>query len=65
MYFEEDNELVIADYKTDNVSDITELVERYRVQLDYYGRALEQITGKKVKEKIIYSIKFDDEISFH
>lgn len=65
VYFEEDNELVIADYKTDNVSDITELVERYRVQLDYYGRALEQITGKKVKEKIIYSIKFDDEISFH
>jgi ATP-dependent helicase/nuclease subunit A len=25
------------------------------VQLDYYGRALTQLTGKKVKEKWIYS----------
>ena len=31
------------------------LKERYQVQLDYYGRALTQLTGKKVKEKWIYS----------
>ena len=54
-YIEEDD-LVIIDYKTDRVTSSKELVERYRTQLDYYQKALEQITGKKVKEKIIYSL---------
>lgn len=31
------------------------LVERYKTQLDYYARAIESVTGKKVREKIIYS----------
>lgn len=31
------------------------LVERYKTQLDYYARAIESVTGKKVNEKIIYS----------
>ena len=45
VYFEEDGELVVADYKTDAVTQAEELVNRYRVQLDYYARALEQLTG--------------------
>jgi ATP-dependent helicase/nuclease subunit A len=32
------------------------LARRYRVQLDYYERALTQLTGKKVKERVIYSL---------
>ena len=32
------------------------LAERYRVQLDYYERALTQLTGKRVKERMIYSL---------
>ena len=59
LYFEEDGELVIVDYKTDRVkrgkAGAEELVSRYAVQLDYYAKALSQITGKTVKEKIIYS----------
>ncbi len=62
VYFEEDGELVVADYKTDAVSQPQELVNRYRAQLDYYARALEQLTRKKVKEKIIYSFALQREI---
>lgn len=59
-FFYEDDEVVIVDYKTDNVTRIEELVGRYKAQLDCYGAAIEKVTGKKVKEKIIYSTKFSD-----
>lgn len=55
VYFEEDGELVLLDYKTDAVSNPVELIVRYRAQLDYYSRALHELTGKNVKEVLIYS----------
>lgn len=63
-YFEEDGELVLVDYKTDYVERGQErsLAERYQVQLGYYARALEQLTGKRVREKIIYSFSLGEEI---
>ena len=39
-----------------------ELKEKYHAQLDYYAQALEQLTGKNVKEKIIYSFTLGEEI---
>ncbi|MBQ8804627.1 MAG: helicase-exonuclease AddAB subunit AddA [Tyzzerella sp.] len=62
VYFEEDGELVILDYKTDKVFRAEELVEKYHAQLDYYAEALERLTGKRVKEKIIYSFTLQKEI---
>ena len=62
VFFYEDGELVIADYKTDRVEQAVELEKRYRTQLDYYQRALEQITGAHVKERIIYSFALAQEI---
>lgn len=62
VYFEEDEELVVLDYKTDRVWKTEELLERYKLQLDYYAKVLEQVTGKKVKEKIIYSFTLQKEI---
>ena len=59
---EEEGELVLVDYKTDKVSSVRILLERYKEQLDYYGRALEQMTGKKVKAKILYSLTMQREI---
>lgn len=61
-YFEEEDYLVLMDYKTDSVVDGGELISRYKVQLDIYAEALERITGKKVKEKIIYSFALGAEI---
>lgn len=62
VFFYEDGELVIADYKTDRVEQAIEPEKRYRTQLDYYQRALEQITGAHVKERIIYSFALAQEI---
>ena len=52
----------MVDYKTDQVRSPQILAERYKEQLDYYGRALEQMTGKRVKEKIIFSLSMGREI---
>lgn len=54
-FFYEEDEIVIVDYKTDRIFRGEELAERYRAQLVYYGKALEMMTGKKVKERLIYS----------
>lgn len=62
VYFEENDEIVLADYKTDRVFQSDELIERYHTQLEYYAQALERVTGKKVKEKIIYSFAMKKEI---
>lgn len=55
-YFEENGEILLVDYKTDYVNDnnISAIKEKYRVQLEYYTRALERMTEKKVRGKYIY-----------
>ena len=63
--FEEDDEIVIVDYKTDHVEEenaVELLTMRYAEQLRLYARAVEQITGKRVKECIIYSVSVNREI---
>ncbi len=62
VYFKEGDELVLVDYKTDTVNTASQLVDRYKAQLNYYKKALEQITGKKVKENRIYSFYLGKEI---
>ena len=62
-FFLEDDEIVLVDYKTDHVRDADTLVGRYKKQLDLYARALESITGKTVKEKLIYSVILGKTIS--
>ena len=49
LFFEEDGQLVLVDYKTDVVPTPEALVDRYKTQVDYYQEALEKLTGKKVK----------------
>ena len=63
-YFMEGDEIVLVDYKTDRVKRGQEqkLIDLYHVQLEDYARALERMTGKRVKEKIIYSFTLQKEI---
>ena len=63
VFFEEEDHIVLADYKTDRVKKPEELTERYKVQLDYYEEALERLTGKRVCEKLIYSFALSAEIA--
>lgn len=59
VYFEEEDGLVLLDYKTDRVAQAEELRSRYHIQMELYARALKQITGKQVKEKLIYSFALE------
>lgn len=61
-YFEEDGAYVLIDYKTDHVKHAQELISRYEKQLQIYAEALEQMTGKRVKERKIYSFCLGEEI---
>lgn len=60
-YFEEDDKLVLLDYKTDFVEDINRFKEKYNLQIYYYKRALEKMTGKSIKNTYLYSF-FKDEV---
>jgi len=55
-YFEEAGKLVLVDYKTDYVpeGEQEQLKEKYRTQIDYYTRALKQITGRELAGRYIY-----------
>ena len=59
---EEDGEIVLVDYKTDRVKTPESLAERYKTQMDYYTEALEKLTGKRVKERILYSFSLGCEV---
>lgn len=61
-WFIEDNEVIVVDYKTDSVEHIEDLDARYRSQLVYYGEAIKKITGREIKELVIYSVKFGKEL---
>lgn len=64
VFFVEEDGIVLMDYKTDVVrsKNEQELIDKYRVQLEYYQKAIEQLMGKSVKEKIIYSFYLGKEI---
>ena len=51
-----DNKLTIIDYKTDyvNETNLQSKIELYKGQLKVYERAMTEITGMPVAEKIIY-----------
>ena len=54
LLFEEEDGLVVVDYKTDAVSasEAPEAVARYRLQGGAYAYAVECVTGKRVKEVV-------------
>jgi ATP-dependent helicase/nuclease subunit A len=60
-FFEEEGEIVLVDFKTDTVTDknIKEKAKHYTPQLEAYSDALKRITGKHVKERIIYFFAID------
>ena len=63
-FFEEEDGIVLLDYKTDYVEEENEeeIIDRYRSQLKYYKDALEKITEKKVEESYLYLFGIDKEV---
>ena len=58
----EEEGIILVDYKTDRVKDGEELRKRYQKQIDLYSEALEQILGKKVKRRVLYSFSLGEEV---
>lgn len=59
-YLENDDNVILFDYKTDQVRGdnqtkaIEKIVQRYRGQVNLYGQALKQMTNKPVAHKYLY-----------
>jgi ATP-dependent helicase/nuclease subunit A len=64
-FFEEDDALIVVDFKTDHVARDTleEKTNHYAPQLATYSDALERITGKHVKDSIIYFFALDEAVT--
>lgn len=62
--FEEDEKIVLLDYKTDYVEygKESEILDKYRIQIKYYKDAVEKITGKEVKESYLYLFGLNKEV---
>ena len=56
LYFEENDGLILVDYKSDRITEynLEKRVEHYQNQVYWYRRALEQIHGKPVREMYLY-----------
>ena len=76
LFFEEDDHIILVDYKTDkvdgNMNTKENIAERYRIQLDFYKMAIDrsysmysdQISAKKrVTEMYLYLLNTDDYVS--
>ena len=62
-YINQQNEVILVDYKTDYVEGSgEELIDKYKVQLEIYKKALEESLKEKVKHVYIYSIYLNKEI---
>lgn len=65
VFFEEEDALVLLDYKTDRVSygEENKLVKRYKAQMECYKMAMEKAYNKPVKEIILYSFALDKPVN--
>lgn len=55
VFFIEEGEIVLLDYKTDVIDSLEALWNRYNVQIQYYEEALTKLMQMPVKERILYS----------
>ncbi len=65
LYFVEEDYIVLVDYKTDKVNEknsVDAICERYKIQLDFYKKAIELSTSLKVKEMYLYLISTDEAV---
>lgn len=63
-YINQNNEIVLVDYKTDYVekNNEQELIEKYKPQLKIYKKAIEEALNKNVEKVYIYSVYLNKEI---
>lgn len=62
FFAEQDGSMIIVDYKTDRVKDGALLRKKHEIQLACYRLAVEKMTGKPVKETLIWSFFLNKEV---
>lgn len=62
VYFIEDEQITVLDYKTDRVSSGEELAKRYRAQLQLYAKALGRALDLPVQECLLYSFSLEETV---
>lgn len=63
LYIDENDDIIIIDYKSDKLTEI-ELKNKYKLQLNIYKNAIEEIHKKNVKTLAIYSVHNSNLIKF-
>ena len=66
LLFEEDNQFVIVDYKTDAIEEVPSdsKKDQYLIQAGIYALAVSRITGRPVKDIILLFLKVPKELTF-
>ena len=66
MYFYDENgDIILVDFKSDriNKSQLGIYKDKYKKQLNLYAEALENITGRKVRKKILFFLEIGSAVS--
>lgn len=62
MYFIEDGEIVVVDYKSDTIENLVKERKSYELQVRIYKQILGKLTGINVKEMYLYAFTADREL---
>lgn len=62
MYFIENGEIVVVDYKSDTIENLAKEQQNYEFQVEIYTKILKKLTGMKVKEMYLYAFLADREM---
>ncbi len=62
FFAEADGSMTVVDYKTDRISDGALLRKKHALQLECYRRAVERMTGRPVRETLLWSFYLDREV---
>ena len=64
LYFVDENDkIVLLDYKTDFIKEKIELIQKYKIHLEIYKKAIEESLNKEVDEVYIYSTYLNELIN--
>lgn len=61
MFFIEDGEIVVVDYKSDTIENLVKEQSSYEFQVEIYTKVLGKLTGMNVKEMYLYAFLADSE----
>lgn len=62
MYFIENDDIVVVDYKSDTIENLTKEIDNYKFQVEIYMKILKKLTGMKIKEMYLYAFLADSEL---